>query len=156
MVYTMGQIKNFVDDLRYKALRAYDEKIDREFGEEIVTDPEIMADITAFENLMGEAENLYDKHYDKKINRYRAGFPTGGLKTLLKDQYEKSRESERDKIRAQFKAIQNTLSAMRSPKKALEYLKTCGIELPEQVNDKPVNVDPDFIRSVLPTRDTTE
>jgi hypothetical protein len=147
--YTMAEIKACVKNIMYRSQEEYNQKLSVEFKTLIQESAELQFDIAQYESIATKANALQEKHITDRYSRYY--FEPSGLKNQLEQKFKEGFSKERNKIKDQFTAIQNRLSSMRNPDTALEFLKACGIELPEK--EKPVitiPVDPEFIKSVLP------
>jgi ABC-type phosphate transport system auxiliary subunit len=143
----MAEIKTAVENLTWAALKEHDDKVKIECNQAIEADPQISADVKKYEDCCNTINNLTKKYcrsyYVRNENEIK-----NNLLTKFQDNY----SGERKKIKDQFAVISNSLKTMRTPDKALEFLKLCGIELPEKKAKESVviPVDPDFIKSILP------
>jgi hypothetical protein len=145
--YAMSTIKNYVIDLKYRSLDEHGNKISADFEKHYEASAELAADVSRYEAACNEAENLEEKYRGGRYCRY-----SRDLKSIIKYEYGQARREEGQKIEDQFNAILGKLKTTRNPDKALEFLKLCGIELPEQKSIvlQDIPVDPEFIKSVLP------
>lgn len=146
-LYTMAEIKESVKNLMYKSIKELSEKMDSDFENYIESHAEIELDLKTFESSINTARGLIKK-YDQE--QY---FCTnnGELKQVIRRLYRKQFYELESKVKNQFNSISNRLSKMRNPNTALEFLKQCGIELPEKVQPVvTIDVDPEFIKSILP------
>lgn len=147
-LYTMYQIKEAVRNLKYAALDEFAKKLKINYANHIESNPELQLAIKKYQTKCDELNALFKKYnhkdYVRELDRNR-------LRDILSECFEESFSDDRKKIFEQFEVISNRLSKMRKPEAALEFLKLCGIELPEKV--KPIisiPVDPEFIKSILP------
>lgn len=146
--YTMSDIKNHVQRLESKSVMEYRGKLKKEFKLYLEENPGILLDISEYENSCRRARDI---HY-KYRSRYGRREYSNNIESIIQDEYFESRKDEIEKIRSQFNAIINKLKTIRNPNKAIEFLKLCGIDLPENVTiTQDIQVDPDFIRSILPS-----
>lgn len=144
--YSMVDIKSYVQTLSRKAQEEYAAKLNQEFENYLEANPEIVLDISRYENACQQAEQLHKEYGDSRYYRYSCD-----LKSIIRKKYLENNKDMIQKIQSQFAAILDKLKTIRNPNKAIEFLKLCGIELPEKVQfQEDIPVDSDFIRSVLP------
>lgn len=150
-LYTMYQIKEAVKDLRHAALDEFNKRLLIKVEEEIENNIEMQLELKKWETYSNELNALEKKYENSWTRSYRNHVDGNRLKYCITKCFEEKLQEEKNKIYAQFEAILNKLSSMRKPDAALEFLKLCGIELPEKVKlTISIPVDPDFIKSVLP------
>jgi hypothetical protein len=145
-MFTMSDIKNHVNSLKWQSIKEYENKLNIDFENYLEEHSEIALEISEYEAACQKADSLYKKHNDGHCSQH-----TYGLKRLIRSNYMDSRKDETQKIKDQFYTIEQKLKAIRSPQKAVEFLKLCGIELPDNGQiQQDIPVDPEFIKSILP------
>lgn len=150
-LYTMYQIKEAVKNLGYATIGEFDEKVKIEFEKCIEDNAEMRLELKKWENYCNELIALEKKYESSSTCYYGRHVDTGKLKYYMSECFKDRFKEERKKIVDQFEVILNRLASMRKPDAALEFLKLCGIELPEKVKQSiDIPVDPEFIKSVLP------
>lgn len=149
--YTMSEIKNRVSFLKSEAMAQFRTTCNAEFAKQVEENAEMEMDFKSFENCIEKVKGLIQK-YQKSYNSFGRGYYKEDLFNYVQNRYFDSKDQEFQKIRSQFKIIENRLTLFRNADKAIEFLQLCGIELPAKTSDiqsdSPVDVD--FIKSVLP------
>jgi len=144
----MAEIKESVRNLMYKSEEETSKKLDLDFVKHLENNLDLELDIRTYENSIDILRNLESKY---SPDRYGNSYNKSELRRIMRREYRAQFRDVELKIRSQFNSISERLSKMRNPNTALDFLKACGIELPEKV--KPViqiDVDPEFIKSILP------
>jgi len=143
--YSIWQIRDAVRNLQYSSEKEIRKNVELEFSRSIEENAELACDLSAYKSKLDEV-NALEKKY--KV-RYPSDYHSDRLRYKIK---EDRCEAALVKARDQFRTIQDRLVKIRNADKALEFIKLCGIELPEKVVEPAVQipVDPDFIRSILP------
>lgn len=150
--YTMSKIRDFVYDLKEKAINQHKANCDAEFNKLVEDNPGIELDFKAFAEAVTKINQLADKYREGRY--FARNYTEGYLRSFVQDSYRNSdsKIAESEKIYDQFRVIENRLKSIRNPSKAIEFLKLCGIEIPERSipikPDPPIDVE--FIKSVLP------
>lgn len=154
-LYTMSQIKDYVRGLCYKAQEEFRKNLRIEFEKKVEENAEISMDLSAWGKMCANMRVLETKY--RSEGRYYSTPEPNRLKDIMRDAFMDSCNPEYRKIDTQFTAILNRLKNIRKSDVALEFLKACGIELPE--NSAPainIPVDPEFIKSILPKQNLLE
>lgn len=147
---TVAEIRQYVEKLMYRALDSHNNMLAEEFDKEVEKNLEMQMDLKTWESLAKKSDELAEKY--KASRRYYClrTLSASNLRDYLLDAYKEQKSEERKKIQDQFRNVIKRLKEIRSPKKALEFVKICGIELPKEVEEKPLDIDPEFIKSMLP------
>lgn len=150
--YTMIQIKNYIKRLKNSCLNKFYEDILVEV-EKLIKNDEVAYDLSQWRSVTEKANELYNKYNKNKYKNLQI-LSNGTLKSYIESDLREQDTEKRKNIEKQFESILSRLSQIRNPDKALEFLKLCNIELPETVKEETevstVNVDPEFIKSILP------
>jgi len=151
-LYTMAEIKAQIRNLQFAAIQEFNNKLEKDFEKHIEDTPEISLDIKTYEHVCEKLSSLETKYESGEYRYYnQTRLNPERLKANILNSYKDNFDETKQKIINQFQVIENRLARIRKPDSALEFLKLCGIELPQKVEKiLDVPVDPEFIKSILP------
>lgn len=149
--YTITEIKRYIEKLMMDAMSETRLDINKEALNKIDDSNELALEISEYNQAVTTVNEIYIKHvkgrsYYSKLNCPRK------LEEVIKQTYIDSQKHRIENVKNQFTVILSKVSLLRTPAKALEFLKIFDIEMPkESVKEEiPMNVDIDFIKSLLP------
>lgn len=155
---TMSELKQYLRHLMQKSIMADKENTDNEFENWLDSQVELSLYSKRWDDLNKELDKIAVETCKKLFwekRKYQRTFSNNNgynsVRGYIQSWYVEH-SSKEDKITAQFATRFSKLNKMRDVKKAIEFLALCGIVIPvdAEPDQEKIDVDPEFIKSILP------